>query len=49
MEGVPIAFQNIKSLAKLGRILGDQPCIHMDVVADFVIFRPTVGSMLKGK
>lgn len=44
-----MAFKNIKVKQRIGKILYDQPCIHFDVEADFIIFKPTVGCTLKGK
>lgn len=46
--GVPVACNNVKIKQKMGRILYDQPCIHFDVEADFIIFKPTVGCTLRG-
>lgn len=48
LDGVVIAFDNVKVLQPVGTIMDSQPWIHIDVQADFVIFKPIRGSVLKG-
>ncbi|XP_032807560.2 DNA-directed RNA polymerase I subunit RPA43 [Petromyzon marinus] len=48
LKGVPLAYDNIKLLSGLGDLIDDQGYIHMDVQADFVIFRPNPGDIIKG-
>lgn len=49
LKGFVLAFRNPKLLSNLGEMLYDSPFIHIDIEADFYLFRPTVGSFLKGK
>lgn len=48
-DGFPVAYSNIKIDQTFGKIVSDQACIHFDVHADFIIFKPTVGCKLRGK
>ncbi|CAM9328849.1 unnamed protein product [Lampetra fluviatilis] len=48
LKGVPLAYDNMKLLSGLGDLIDDQGYIHMDVQADFVVFRPNPGDILKG-
>ncbi|KAH3888416.1 DNA-directed RNA polymerase I subunit RPA43-like [Dreissena polymorpha] len=48
LEGAPIAYKNTKITQRLGKIIGEQTCIHFDVDADFIVFKPSVGKILKG-
>ena len=48
LEGAPIAFKNVNVVQRLGRIIADQTCIHFDVDADFIVFKPSIGCTLKG-
>lgn len=43
-----LAFKN-PGLLMIHELFYDSPFIHIDVEADFYLFRPTVGSFLKGK
>lgn len=43
-----IAFSNVKLLQHLGNIVNEEPYIHFDIEADFIVFRPTVGCKLLG-
>ncbi|XP_057334029.1 probable serine/threonine-protein kinase kinX [Microplitis mediator] len=47
-NGLLIAYKNPKLLCPLGFINYDNYFIHMNVQADFYIFRPAVGSVLTG-
>ncbi|XP_048730877.2 DNA-directed RNA polymerase I subunit RPA43-like [Ostrea edulis] len=44
--GAVIAYNNIKIQDSLGLIV--DPYIHFDIVADFIVFKPTVGSTMTG-
>ncbi|XP_053568965.1 DNA-directed RNA polymerase I subunit RPA43 [Bombina bombina] len=48
LEGVPVAYDNIKLVGELGDIYDDLGHIHINVEADFVIFRPDYGQKLVG-
>ncbi|XP_071120447.1 DNA-directed RNA polymerase I subunit RPA43-like [Mytilus edulis] len=47
-DGVLMAYNNVKILETVGRIFDESPYIHFNVNADFIIFRPEVGCLLKG-
>ncbi|XP_076332564.1 RNA polymerase I subunit F [Tachypleus tridentatus] len=49
LQGVLIGFQNISFVQSQGLIITDQPFIHLDVAADFYVFQPVVGSIIRGK
>lgn len=46
LQGVPVAYDNIKVVGELGDIYDDQGFIHLDVEADFIIFSPKKGKKL---
>ncbi|NWU70648.1 RPA43 polymerase, partial [Pterocles burchelli] len=48
LQGVPVAYDNIKVVGELGDIYDDQGFIHLNVEADFVIFSPKEGKKLVG-
>ncbi|CAL1682214.1 unnamed protein product [Lasius platythorax] len=48
LNGFVLAFKNPKLLSNFGELLYDSPFIHIDIEADFYLFRPMVGSFLKG-
>ncbi|MGH0126262.1 UNVERIFIED_CONTAM: hypothetical protein FKN15_027912 [Acipenser sinensis] len=48
LKGVPVAYDNIRILGQYGDIYDDQGYIHMNIEADFVIFRPNKGQKLVG-
>ncbi|KAM0731300.1 DNA-directed RNA polymerase I subunit RPA43 [Formica fusca] len=48
LNGFMLAFKNAKLLSNFGELLYDSPFIHVDIEADFYLFRPMVGSFLKG-
>ncbi|KAM4688670.1 DNA-directed RNA polymerase I subunit RPA43 [Discoglossus pictus] len=48
LEGVPVAYDNIKLVGELGDIYDDIGHVHVNVEADFVIFRPQYGEKLVG-
>ncbi|XP_048850324.1 DNA-directed RNA polymerase I subunit RPA43 isoform X2 [Brienomyrus brachyistius] len=48
MNGVPLAYDNIKVLGRHGDIYDDQGFIHLNIEATFAIFRPRKGQRLLG-
>ncbi|KAM4705147.1 DNA-directed RNA polymerase I subunit RPA43 [Rhinophrynus dorsalis] len=48
LEGVPVAYDNIKLVGELGDIYDDLGHIHINIEADFVIFRPKFSQKLVG-
>ncbi|XP_076763813.1 RNA polymerase I subunit F [Xylocopa sonorina] len=48
LKGFLLAYKNPKLLTPLGEIFYDTCFIHVDIEADFYIFRPEVGCTLKG-
>ncbi|XP_030057464.1 DNA-directed RNA polymerase I subunit RPA43 [Microcaecilia unicolor] len=48
LKGVPVAYDNVKIVGELGDIYDDQGYIHLNIEADFVIFRPKKGHKLVG-
>ncbi|KAK1188348.1 RPA43 polymerase, partial [Pygoscelis papua] len=48
LQGVPVAYDNIKVVGELGDIYDDQGFIHLNVEADFVVFSPKKGKKLVG-
>ncbi|CAN2389820.1 DNA-directed RNA polymerase I subunit, partial [Pristimantis euphronides] len=48
LNGVPVAFDNIKLVGELGDIYDDIGYIHVNIEADFVIFQPKRGQKLVG-
>ncbi|XP_029167711.1 uncharacterized protein MAL13P1.304 [Nylanderia fulva] len=48
LNGFVLTFKNPKLLSNVGELLYDSPFIHVDIEADFYLFRPMVGSYLKG-
>ncbi|KAK6491170.1 DNA-directed RNA polymerase I subunit RPA43 [Huso huso] len=48
LKGVPVAYDNIRVLGQYGDIYDDQGYIHMNIEADFVVFRPNKGQKLVG-
>ncbi|NXY01465.1 RPA43 polymerase, partial [Pteruthius melanotis] len=48
LQGVPVAYDNIKVVGELGDIYDDQGFIHLNIEADFIIFSPTKGKKLVG-
>ncbi|XP_018369309.1 PREDICTED: DNA-directed RNA polymerase I subunit RPA43 isoform X2 [Trachymyrmex cornetzi] len=47
LKGFVLAFKNPKLLSNLGELFYDSPFIHVDIEADFYLFRPKAGSFLK--
>ncbi|XP_065608595.1 DNA-directed RNA polymerase I subunit RPA43 [Cyrtonyx montezumae] len=48
LQGVPVAYDNVKVVGELGDIRDDQGFIHLNVEADFVIFSPKKGKKMVG-
>ncbi|XP_071954864.1 DNA-directed RNA polymerase I subunit RPA43-like [Antedon mediterranea] len=48
LGGVMIAFSNLRMCKPTGTIVDDQAFIHFDVQLDEIIFKPAIGSWLKG-
>ncbi|NXA35095.1 RPA43 polymerase, partial [Eudromia elegans] len=48
LQGVPVAYDNIKVVGELGDIYDDQGFVHLNVEADFIIFSPKKGKKLVG-
>ncbi|NXS67057.1 RPA43 polymerase, partial [Pandion haliaetus] len=48
LQGVPLAYDNIRVVGELGDIYDDQGFVHLNVEADFVIFSPKKGKKLVG-
>ncbi|CAM4639600.1 unnamed protein product [Leuciscus chuanchicus] len=48
LNGVPMAYDNIKIVGQNGDIYDDQGFIHFNIEASFVIFKPQIGSKLVG-
>ncbi|NXY41693.1 RPA43 polymerase, partial [Ceuthmochares aereus] len=48
LQGVPVAYDNIRVIGELGDIYDDQGFIHLNIEADFIIFSPKKGKKLVG-
>ncbi|XP_021244132.1 DNA-directed RNA polymerase I subunit RPA43 [Numida meleagris] len=48
LQGVPVAYDNVKVVGELGDIHDDQGFIHLNVEANFVIFSPKKGKKMVG-
>uniref|UniRef100_A0A0N5ADY7 GTP_EFTU_D3 domain-containing protein n=1 Tax=Syphacia muris TaxID=451379 RepID=A0A0N5ADY7_9BILA len=46
VQGVPLAIGKIRVPAN-GTVIGSQMCMHMEVVADMIVFRPKPGKVYK--
>lgn len=46
LKGVPLAYDNIRILGQYGDIIGDSGYVHMDILADFIVFQPRKGQKL---
>ncbi|XP_041868467.1 DNA-directed RNA polymerase I subunit RPA43 [Melanotaenia boesemani] len=49
LNGVPLAYDNIRIVGKHGDIYDDSGYIHMNVEANFIVFQPQKGQKLLGK
>jgi len=48
LDGVPIAYSSARVLQSNGWLMDDEPFIHCDISADYVVFRPVIGTQLHG-
>ncbi|XP_011495603.1 PREDICTED: DNA-directed RNA polymerase I subunit RPA43 [Ceratosolen solmsi marchali] len=48
LNGLLLAYKNPKILSPLGDILYDTCFVHIDIEADFYVFKPEIGRSLKG-
>lgn len=48
LNGVPLAYDNVKIVGQNGDIYDDSGYIHMDIEATFILFRPLKGQKLLG-
>lgn len=46
LQGVPLAYDNIRIAAQHGDIYDDSGYIHMDIEANFIVFQPRKGQKL---
>lgn len=46
LEGVPLAYENIRIVGQHGGIYDDSGYIHMDIQANFILFQPQKGQKL---
>lgn len=46
LKGVPLAYDSIRIVGQHGDIYDDSGYIHMDIVANFIVFQPTKGQKL---
>ncbi len=51
VHGIPLSYSDLKfpKGKEFGRIMTDQPWIHVDVLTKLTVFSPVVGSKLEGK
>ena len=49
LDGIMLSYENVNFATDYGKIKDDMPYIFWDVSADFYLFDPQIGSMLKGK
>ncbi|XP_047461870.1 DNA-directed RNA polymerase I subunit RPA43 [Mugil cephalus] len=49
LNGVPLAYDNIRIVGHRGDIYDDSGYIHMDIEANFIVFQPKRGQKLVGK
>ena len=47
LDGVLIAFDNVRRLQRTGHLIEHRPHIHLDIQADFIVFQPSIGAILK--
>lgn len=46
LKGVLLAYDNIRIIGQHGDIYDDSGYIHMDIVANFIVFQPKKGQKL---
>ncbi len=51
MDGIPLAYTDLKLPVgkEYCRINGEHPWLHLDVLTNVLLFRPSIGSQLNGK
>ncbi len=51
MQGIPLSYSTIDfpKGKEYGRIMNDQPWVHVDILTNLVVFVPTIGDRMKGK
>ncbi|XP_040044873.2 DNA-directed RNA polymerase I subunit RPA43 [Gasterosteus aculeatus] len=49
LQGVPVAYENIRIVGHHGNIYDDSGYIHMDIEANFITFEPLNGQKLVGR
>lgn len=42
-----VAYNHVRIQQPFGAIMTSQPDVHFDIVAEFIVFQPTPGSVLK--
>lgn len=49
--GIPLSFSELKfpKGKEYGRIIGEQPFLHVDICTKIIAFIPTIGLFLRGK
>lgn len=47
LAGVPIAYRSIRLKQNTGWLLEDQPHIHIDVIVEYIVFKPTIGATVR--
>lgn len=48
LNGILVAYEKVKLKTKCAEIIGDQTFLPINVTANFIVFTPTVGCILKG-
>lgn len=50
-EGVPICYGDFRFPPgkENGKILGDQPWVHIDIISQIMVFKPTIGATVRGR
>tara|TARA_R110002050_G_scaffold262974_1_gene403260 strand:- start:655 stop:1395 length:741 start_codon:yes stop_codon:yes gene_type:complete len=48
LQGAVVSFKDVEASSELGRIMNDQPEIHVDLKASFLVFSPKPGEELTG-
>ena len=49
LNGVILAFKNAAPVDRFARFYADTPSIHMQMEADFIVFKPKIGTILPAK
>lgn len=48
MQAIPLQLHSLKLADHTGRIINENPCVHVTVKARWTVFKPRVGGLLKG-